>query len=360
MGKPTALILNDTTNAYHWGCYGTSTELRLTLEDLGYVVTAFGVADVHLLKTPPKTGHQMTDLGFRRAFLADNPKLASLMANSDLILVNGEGTLHGVSQAALNLLYITNLAKSEFGKIVHAVNMSLFPSDARPVDRDVGNLYREMLQPIDQVVVREPRSYEITRQIGLDAHLGFDCLPRYLERIDFKPETEKTGAIVLGGGLGLDPKIFCAFLKSAEPLIGDRSLIYVTGAKANDAQDDSATLGSLGQSGLDVEHQVLSSFHDWATALSGADCLISGRFHHTIAAAFLGTPMVTFRGGTPKIDGLFESLAFSSLIDSAGDDAIASGLSLLKSALEHREPTLPTDRRASLIRLASLNFEELG
>lgn len=354
-----ALILNDTANAYHWGCYGTSTELRLTLEEHGYTVTSFGVADVHLLKTAPQNNHHMTDMGFKRVFLADNRKLSSLMSEADLVFVNGEGTLHGVSQAALNLLYIAHLAKTEFGKKVHAVNMSVFPSGARVLEPAVADLYRDMLLPLDRIVVREPRSHAIAREIGLTADLGFDCLPRYLKRINFRPATGKTGAIVLGGGLGLPPTVFSAFLKSAASLIGGRSLVYVTGAKSNPAHDDAATLEVLAQSGLEIEHKALSSFQDWANALSAAECLISGRFHHSIAAACLGTPMVTFRAGTPKIDGLYDALEFPSPINSTAEDAMSAGLSRLEAAFVRREPTLPEDKRESLIRLSALNFEGL-
>lgn len=354
-----ALILNDTANAYHWGCYGTSTELRLTLEERGYTVSSFGVDEVHGLKTSPKTGAHMTDPGFKRAFLADNPKLNSLMAESDLVLVNGEGTLHGVSQAALNLLYISNLAKNEFGKTVHAINMSLFPSGARALDPVVGGLYRDMLHPLDKIVVREPRSHQITRQIGLKADLGFDCLPRYLERMEFQPAAKKNGSIVLGGGLGLSPTVFSAFLKTAASTIERRPLVYITGAKSNAAQDDAATIDALRQSGLDIEHKTLSSFHDWAIALGAADCLISGRFHHTIAAAFLGTPSVTFRAGTPKLDGLCDAFGFAPPIDSADQAAVHDGRSRLEAALTHGEPTVLKDKRESLINLSSLNFDGL-
>lgn len=360
MDKPTALIINDTSNAYHWGCFGTSTELRLSLEDLGYFVTTFGVAKVHTLKTPPKTENHISDAGFRRVFLADNPGLRKVLDSADVVVVNGEGTLHGLSQAALNLLYVSNLAKSEFGKTVHAINMSLFPNGWSPVDEKSARLYHDMLSPLDRITLREPLSYKAAGEIGLSTHLGLDCLPRYLKREGYLNKSRQNGgAIILGGGLGLDLPNFRSFLTQASQRLKDRELVYITGAPGNVATDDAKVVKSLQDENPNVRHLELTSFEDWAMTMKNADCLISGRFHHTIAAAFMGTPTVTFRAATPKIDGLCESLDFPYPIDSATDGAIGEALEKLDDALDRGSPKLADDKLGRLLALSALNFDEL-
>ena len=42
--------------------------------------------------------------------------------------------------------------------------------------------------------------------------------------------------------------------------------------------------------------------------------LISGRFHHTIAASCLGTPFICFSSNTPKIDGLAQLLNYTNIV----------------------------------------------
>lgn len=367
MSQQVALILNDTSNAYHWGCFGTSTEIRLSLEDAGYQVTRFGVTDVHGLKTPPRTGNHIHDAGFRRVFLADNPALATALKAADVVVVNGEGTLHGLSQAAMNLLYVSHLAKTECQKRVHLINSSLFPQLGHGNDAEIGKFYSELLAPLDSIVVREPLSYRQATQIGLEVELGFDCLPRYLDRplnrdgVGQRAEIGGAGEpqIVLGGGLGLDPNFFGSVIDDIRALSPSASLVYVTGAPGNAAQDDDNTLAVLGASELNFEHRVVESFTEWCRLLASATYLISGRFHHTIAATFLGTPAVTFQAGTPKINGISEAFGFPAPIDCSNVNARQLARERCEQCLDGKAPALGEARRTDLLALAAKNFAGL-
>jgi hypothetical protein len=46
------------------------------------------------------------------------------------------------------------------------------------------------------------------------------------------------------------------------------------------------------------------SLDDWLHCIEEASLLISGRFHHSIAAACLGTSFIAFNSNTPKVEGL--------------------------------------------------------
>ena len=46
----------------------------------------------------------------------------------------------------------------------------------------------------------------------------------------------------------------------------------------------------------------------WLSAIPSARLLVSGRFHYSIAAAWLGTPFIALDSNTPKMDGLMQTL----------------------------------------------------
>lgn len=51
-----------------------------------------------------------------------------------------------------------------------------------------------------------------------------------------------------------------------------------------------------------------NSLDDWLQCIEKATILVSGRFHHTIAAACLGTHFITLNSNTPKMEGLMQAL----------------------------------------------------
>jgi polysaccharide pyruvyl transferase WcaK-like protein len=51
-----------------------------------------------------------------------------------------------------------------------------------------------------------------------------------------------------------------------------------------------------------------ASIYEWLDAIAGATILVSGRFHHTIAAWCLSTPFLLLDSNTPKNSGLAEIL----------------------------------------------------
>jgi polysaccharide pyruvyl transferase WcaK-like protein len=359
MQQKTALILNDTSSAYHWGCFGTSMDIQTTLSERGYAVSMVSVVDIHGLKTPPRTETDLTDAGFRSRFLANNPALEKAMSAADVVVVNGEGTLHGMGQPAFNLLYVSNMAKSVFEKPVHAINMSLFPDDHESPDENVARLYTKMLGPLDHIVLREPRSFAIASQLGLNAASGFDCLPRYLKRMNYAPLAVNDGPIVLGGGLGLEPKKFGQIGREITGISNTRPLHYVTGAKDHPALDDAKVLDALAAAVPALTHSSAETFEDWTNMIAGAACLVSGRFHHTIAAAFLGTPVVTFRAGTPKLEGLCQALGYEPPLTFSDSDCVEQAINRVQRALSGNGVVLAADIKSRLMEAADRNFDGL-
>ncbi len=46
------------------------------------------------------------------------------------------------------------------------------------------------------------------------------------------------------------------------------------------------------------------SIAEWLGYIAAAKLFVTGRFHHLVAAAALGTPTVTMPGNTPKVDAV--------------------------------------------------------
>jgi polysaccharide pyruvyl transferase WcaK-like protein len=81
------------------------------------------------------------------------------------------------------------------------------------------------------------------------------------------------------------------------------------GANANLAADDRdfgrALLRATGDS-VEVLHAC--SEVGWLSSIASARMVVSGRFHYSIAAAWLGTPFVALDSNTPKMRGLRQAL----------------------------------------------------
>ena len=56
------------------------------------------------------------------------------------------------------------------------------------------------------------------------------------------------------------------------------------------------------------------SLDDWLGYIEEASLVVSGRFHHSIAAASLKTNFIVLNSNTPKIEGLCQVLGYDSII----------------------------------------------
>ena len=67
-----------------------------------------------------------------------------------------------------------------------------------------------------------------------------------------------------------------------------------------------------------------------------ATILVSGRFHHTIAAACLGTNFIVLNSNTPKIDGLLQAIGNTQNIIHYNDIDLLSTLLKLSKKKQHK------------------------
>lgn len=133
---------------------------------------------------------------------------------------------------------------------------------------------------------------------------------------------------------------------------------FLIGANAHGAADDIKFIEYM-EEVHSTKWQVYeaTSLNDWLASIEKASLLISGRFHHTIAANCLGTPFISFASNTPKIDGLAQLLNYNDIVHY--DD-----FNIYDKLKQLTDTALRTDTNQDLFNelclLAKNNFDGLG
>ncbi len=206
-----ALLLNFTANNYHWGCFGTSHAVYERLIEAGYYVNTLPADACHGLAPTPSSWDDFLSDGFFEAFAQANPLVMIALRDADLVVVNGEGTMHGRAPAPMNILYVLHILKHRFRKTTRIINHSCFPSDFQePMEPVVADIYRQVYHYVDYVAVRDARSLRLLASLGVQATLAFDCLPLFI-RDHYPHEAQKRGAtILLSGGFSITTAPLCS------------------------------------------------------------------------------------------------------------------------------------------------------
>jgi polysaccharide pyruvyl transferase WcaK-like protein len=107
-----------------------------------------------------------------------------------------------------------------------------------------------------------------------------------------------------------------------------------------------------------IEILLARSELEWLSAIASARLLVSGRFHYSIAAAWLGTPFLALDSNTPKMAGLMQVLGLAGppergagnlavLLEQRAEQLLAAGDAGLLAA----------GKRADLLAAARRNFD---
>lgn len=312
--KPKALLLNDTYNWYHWGCTATSGAIRDQLAGKGYEVVSAHYLEGVKTSVPLPALTDFDDAAYFDQCRFNNPTLFWKIEQADIVVINGEGTIHGTNNA-LRLLYLAYKAAAFFKKPVYIINHACFPEDGRSLsDPQTIAFYLKAYKEAAGVAVRDPISRDILQSLRIDAVPAFDSLPltarSWLSESRTGP-VERRKRVVLGGSSKFSGAGKAAYKKIIEDLLADGyEITMLTGARHNKTSDDNQMLDMLTK--LVGENKIAffeaRSLDEWFDHLRSASLLISGRFHYTIAAACMGTPSVVFEGNTPKIHALADFL----------------------------------------------------
>ncbi len=361
----TALLMGDTSAWYHWGCSCTSLAIHAELRERWRRVRSLPMHRMADLQGLPGSVDDFDSDRVFESFVAANGEIVQTLEHCDRVYVNGEGTLHGTGPAAITFLYLMHLARTRLDREVHLINHSSYPDDrAEPDDTPAAALYRQVLGGLDLVAVREPVSHRLLTGSGVEAVQSFDCLPLFLERHHRRADSrdysqaEAARRVIIAGSAAWGSTDAVDALATFLGALKGRGYqpTVLLGAARYLAADDVLFAERLAQAAPDAfEVSLAPGEVAWLRAIDDAALLVSGRFHHTIAAAFLDTPFIVMESNTPKISGLLDALgseAFLS-ITAAAEGLLDASMPRLESPAEF---CVDAGRQAQLRDLARQNF----
>ena len=306
-----ALLLNFTASSYHWGCYGTSMEIYQSLLEENYYVEIISVDFTHCTSPTVEKISDFDDQEFFKNFRQENLSLVQSIYHSDIIIVNGEGTLHRLGKGSLNLLYFMHISKKYFNKKIHLINFSCFPNGDESSPEGNTKIYPAIFCHLDTITPREKITNKILESSGIRAKQSFDCLPRFLSRHNYTNCHKPKGNILVTGGVHFNERRYKLLLNFIEFFLKkDVPVTFLLGAHFSPAQEDLMLQKRLKEnpdlSSLRIAQA--QSMEQWVDEFKTASFLFSARFHHSIAALSIGTPFRYLSSNTPKIPAALETI----------------------------------------------------
>ncbi|EGT0659917.1 polysaccharide pyruvyl transferase family protein [Citrobacter werkmanii] len=296
-------LINDTEDVYHWGCNGTSLQIKEQLTRMG-VVNIFNLP-VYTIPRLANIPEKVSDIGTREDFIQHFTPIANAMNASDFIVVNGEGTIHDFKPGVRALLFLIIAAKKFFNKKVYLINHSCYPNST---DETILNYYKEAYRSCDFIAARESLSCLIIRMVlGVPCNESFDSLPLTIRKIQNDiPEQLIIGEYVcISGAVNynlLKTDFIIAKIKENYP---KHKIVYLTGSKKEGIhRKEQIVINHYLEKCPEIIVFDAKTLEDWLSIIKHSAALISGRFHYTIAGACFGIPMVYFSSNTPKIEAI--------------------------------------------------------
>ena len=352
------LLINDAAYWHHWGCTATSLALHEGLRSAGRVVDSVPTALIARLGTLPASAAQLDDDTFFHRFSQRHPALLRRMQAVPEVLVNGD-CIHGMGQLPRALLYLAWIARRHLDKRTSIVNHSCSPAGGSAGNPGAEAFYAKVYGAMDFIAVRDSRSAGELARLGVSAVESFDCLPLFAEAHPQDPGSREH-RIVISGSAALDPDLLRTLEDVAhQALAMGYAVDILVGASAFFVQNDLQLVSAL-HPRLRGRYRLVAatSERQWLQTIGTARLMVSGRFHHSVAAACLGTPLALV-GDTERIDSLIERLGLEreAIWLPARDRERAT---LRAAALLKNPPAmLPADRLAQLRELAMRNFSGL-
>ncbi len=358
-----ALLINDTASWYHWGCSCTSIAIHQQLNEMGFSVTSLPINAVMAMSSMPLSVEDFDSDLFWASFKSQQKDVVQAIEQSDVVVVNGEGSLHGLGPLPLKLLFLMYLSGKRLKTPVHLINHSCYPTEEVRAEQSLERfLYQKVYSELDFCGVREIKSARVLKELGVPARITFDCMPLFVARNFTEMRNEKGTSIVIAGSVALKEEGL-SLLSSSVQKLSDRGydVKLLIGADASPAVDDLRFASALGR--LCPESFSLinaDSELEWLNTINQAQLLISGRFHHSIAAALLKTPFIALETNTPKLDALLEMLSLPWRIPVGAAAAVELMEQMIEELLTIPEKGIVSeDIRAELLRLSLTNFEGL-
>lgn len=289
-----AILFNDTSYDDHHGCQLVIRQIRALAAEAG----------IHIAHASPVRHDWSKD-----AFLIER------IAQADLCIVNGEGTMHDDAPAAMMLGALARHC-SKLGIPCVLIN-SVWQNNRQLI---------EFASEFSQIYVRDPLSRAELALSGIAAEVVPDLT------LTFRPEILRTGrrGLVLNGSvlkpiqqelwrtlkeLPGDQEVRYLSIRTVPPLrAGNERRYFFKSLKANSkmwrhklssrlAHPDASPSKGLGR--LRWRYSVQSTA-EFLNTISAAEGVITGRFHMVTLCMITGTPFMALGSNTHKIEGLLE------------------------------------------------------
>ena len=309
----TVLLVNDTSLHYHWGCFLKSSAIKETLESSSYNVDSLSTSTLYRIKDHPSLLENFKSSSFLNAFSIANPTIIEKIKNADIVIINGEGTLHSLSNPVKSMLYIAYIAKVFFEKPVHVINASLFPNDFfLSRDSDEKQFYNFVLDRVDSIAFRDTFSYELFPEFHNKSILSFDLLPIYIKNHFQEQSTQNFNkTVVVSGSVNIilvPQRLDDLYNYILELQKKGYSIIFLTGGPQKGAYDDQKIVDFFNEKPFLDHFKIVfaSSADEWLETIKKATFVVTGRQSMCIAAYILKVPFIAFNSNTPKIEAFFK------------------------------------------------------
>ena len=324
--KPRVLLLNDTSSSSNPGCkaavdairaaYGVheGNERRLNSLPLGYWADEFkplATRSSEVIAKQPGRFSRFSESAQTTVSLEQWERVSQRMAEeddvfqdvlalSDLVVINGEGSIHHNFPRALALLGLA-LAAATRGKPVHLVNCSL-----QGMEKE---LLQRVLPLLGFVHVREGRSSKLLDELGISHERTVDLAAsaRMDERLpeDHVPRIGGSTSCLLSSGV----------LVRKEALIEQITQIRGVGLEPfylsmGDGGEDACAGQACDDLGVSFSRAADIPWRSLPDFLRHFECAVSGRHHLNLFLASAGVPFVPLPSNTWKVESTLESIEY--------------------------------------------------
>jgi hypothetical protein len=311
-----ALILNDTRNGSHLGCIIVMEQLETLCREAGLQVSAM--------------------LGFGRYF---EPQVAHELSKCDVVIINGEGTMHHDAEGAMAIVRAGVMAASR--KVPIALINTVWQEN---------RMANQLLAQCRWISARESFSQAAIAQAGALAEL----VPDLTLTADPGQLFQSVGGSSSGGIVVLDDVRLPISLALARYARSHGLSFLPMGARPSlRTRQGWSKMIRLG-----LASGWARQFHRGQIgAIASASVVVTGRFHGICLAILAGCPFVAFASNTHKIEGLLHDAGLGAggcLFDDPPENPVARdqfiNMAVQKVLAQQADPARRTAYRAACAR----------
>ena len=313
-----AFLLNDTSSNCHHGCSVVMRNIEILLEERGIEING------------------STPVGYNW----DTPCNRRLLDEADIIIVNGEGTLHHSQPSARELMQVANYVSKNLSKPLVLINSTFQDNDAQII---------ESARLFDKIYVRETRSKIQLVEKSIECEVVPDL--SFYSRFDLSFKS------IVRGSVGITDSVYIELSELSYELSRSLDFDYlptVTFPRVHRRRILQSFCqivkfymvrlirGGLANFGVRQHHHWRRSWYytrnyeRYIQKVANLDFLIVGRYHALCFAFKTLTPFFALKSNSHKIEGLLEDsgLPKCRIIDLRDEASLVSNRSLRKPLSE--------------------------